>query len=136
MKNLATYDLGLATLEKFHGDHVGAAMVESMKDIAPDFADIVIDTGFGRVVSRPGLEPKIRALVTIASCTTLGHAAPQLRAHIESALKLGASRQEIIEVILQISFYAGFPAATNAFTIVKEVFQAEDNQYEIMQPNA
>ena len=73
-------------------------------------------------MSRPGIDLKTRQLVTVASCVTLGHAQPQLRAHIEGALNVGATREEIVEVILQVALYAGFAAATNAMLLAKEVF--------------
>ena len=70
-----------------------------------------------------GLDLLTREYLLIASCTTLGHAVPQLKAHIDAALKLGAARQQIIEVILQMTFYAGGAAVSNALAHAKEVFK-------------
>ena len=61
----------------------------------------------------------------MASCVTLGHAVPQLRAHIEGALNVGATPQEIVEVILQVCLYAGFAAGTNAMLLAADVFKAK-----------
>jgi len=59
--------------------------------------------------------------VLIASCVTLGHAEPQVRAHVEAALAIGATKQQIVEVILQLTFYAGGPAVRNALVSLKDV---------------
>ena len=116
------YKQGEALLNKIHGAHTGEAIVSALGDICPDLADMTIEWGFGEIVSRSGIDLKTRQLVTVASCVTLGHAQPQLRAHIEGALNVGATKEEIVEVILQVALYAGFAAATNAMLLAKEVF--------------
>ncbi len=113
---------GLELLEQLHGGHAGAAMVAEMEDICPAFADMTIDWAIGGVMARPGIDLLTRELVLIASCVTLGHAMPQLRAHAEAALKLGATRDQIIETVLQMTFYAGGPAVRNSLVVLKEVF--------------
>ena len=52
----------------------------------------------------------------------MGNAAPQLKVHIHGALNVGCSEQEVLEVIMQMAVYAGFPAALNGLTVAKEVF--------------
>ena len=99
-------------------------MIEAMKDICPDFATMSIDWAMGGIMARPGLDLLTREYIIIASCVTLGHAAPQLRAHIEAAMKLGATRQQIIEVIPQTIFYAGGAAVANALGVANEAFKA------------
>ena len=79
--------------------------------MCPDLARMTIEWGFGDIVSRPGIDLKTRELVTIASCVTLGHAVPQLRAHIEGALNVGATPQEIVEVILKCACMPALPRA-------------------------
>ena len=116
------YKQGEALLNKIHGAHTGEAIVSALDDICPDLASMTIEWGFGEIVSRQAIDLKTRQLVTVASCVTLGHAQPQLRAHIEGALNVGATREEIVEVILQVALYAGFAAATNAMLLAKEVF--------------
>ena len=116
------YKKGEALLNKIHGAHTGEAIVSALNDICPDLAGMTIEWGFGEIVSRSGIDLRTRQLVTVASCVTLGHAQPQLRAHIEGALNVGATKEEIVEVILQVALYAGFAAATNAMLLAKEVF--------------
>lgn len=113
---------GLALLRKLHGAHSGEQLIASLRDICPDFADMTIEWAIQGVMSRPGLDLVTRELLLIAACTTLGFATPQLRAHIEAAASVGATRQQIIETILQMTFYAGGAATSNALRIAAEVF--------------
>jgi len=119
-----TYAKGLALLDQLHGGEAGEQMVKAMKDICPDFSTMTIEWAMAGIMGRPGLDLLTREYVVIASCVTLGHATPQLRAHIASALKLGASKEQIVEVILQNLFYAGGAAVANALGVAQEVFAA------------
>ena len=119
-----TYTKGLALLNRLHGGEAGEQMVEAMKDICPDFSTMTIEWAMGGIMARPGIDLLTREYIVIGSCVTLGHATPQLRAHIASALKLGASKEQIVEVILQTLFYAGGAAVANALNVAKEVFAA------------
>jgi len=112
---------GLELLEQLHGGHAGEAMVNEMRDICPAFADMTIDWALGGVMARPGLDLLTRHFVIIASCVTLGHAEPQLRAHVEAALNIGATKEQIVESILQLTFYAGGPAVRNSLMSVRDL---------------
>jgi 4-carboxymuconolactone decarboxylase len=69
-----------------------------------------------------------REIATIAALTAMGTATPQLKVHIEAGLNVGLSRDEIIEVLMQMSVYAGFPAALNGLFAAKEVFKSLDGE--------
>ena len=112
---------GWQMLNQINSD-AGERILALLKDIAPDMAKLVIEFPYGDIYSRPGLDLKTRELITIASLTTLGYAKDQLKAHIYNALNAGCSREEIIEVMMQMSVYAGFPAALNALLVAKDVF--------------
>lgn len=114
-------ELGLATLQGITGGS-GAAVVQSMSDIAPDLADWIVSFSYGDVMSRPGLDRRTRQLATIAALTALGTAEPQLKVHINGGLNVGCKTSEIVEVILQMTVYAGFPAAINGLNVAREVF--------------
>ncbi len=118
------YQRGLAQLEAVSGTH-GAKVVKSLEDIAPDLGRYIVEFAYGDIFARPGLDLKTRELATVAALTATGTATAQLRVHIQAALHVGASRHEIIETILQIIPYAGFPAALNAVTVAREAFGAE-----------
>ncbi|MDF1759072.1 MAG: carboxymuconolactone decarboxylase family protein [Coxiellaceae bacterium] len=117
----AIYDKGLKLLNKLHGGQAGEQMVAELFELSPELVDMTIRWAFGEVHSRPGIDLKIRELVTIASCITDGAIQPQLRAHYEAALKIGVTQQQIVEVILQMIFYAGMAKASNALRLLKEV---------------
>lgn len=124
--NPVNYEKGLKLLNRLHGGHVGEKIINDMRQICPDYARFTIEVGFGDIMSRPQLDLKTRELAIVASCVTLGHVAPQLRAHIEAALAIGATKEEIIEIIFQTALYAGFAAATNAMYIAKEIFETRE----------
>ena len=115
---------GLRALQEITGA-TGPEVVESLRDIAPDFADWIVDFSYGEVMTRPGLDRRSRQFATIAALTALGNAAPQLKVHIGGALNVGCKPQEIIEVILQMAVFAGFPAAINALNVAREVFNEQ-----------
>lgn len=97
-------------------------MIAALADIAPDFATYVFEFPFGDIYSRPGLDLRAREIATIAALAALGNAAPQLKVHIEAGLNVGLSREEIVEIMMQMAVYAGFPAALNGLFAAKEVF--------------
>lgn len=115
------YLRGLAKLKEVDG-HAGENVINSLSDIAPDFARLLIEFPFGDIYSRPGLDLKSREIAVVAALTALGNATPQLKVHIEGALNVGCTEQEIIEVIMQMAVYAGFPCALNGIFAAKEVF--------------
>jgi 4-carboxymuconolactone decarboxylase len=124
------YDRGIEALEKITGAS-GSTVVENLKDIAPELADWIIEFSYGDVLSRPSLDLRSRQFATIAALTAMGTAAPQLRVHINGALNVGCKPGEIVEVILQMAVYAGFPAAINAINIAREVFDERAVQTDI-----
>jgi len=92
-----------------------------------DWNEFSISTVMGDVWGRPGLEPKQRAMITIGVLTALGKP-EQLRSYITAGLNLGLTREEICEIILQISVYAGFPTAIQGFGVANEVFSDQDGE--------
>jgi len=123
------YLRGAAKLKEIDGD-VGQRVIDSLVDIAPDFARYIIEFPFGDIYSRPGLDLKSREIATIAALAAMGNARPQLEVHIAAALNVGCSRQEVVEVMMQMAVYAGFPAALNGLFAAKEVFRSCDEAVE------
>ena len=113
---------GWAQLKAIDGE-AGEQVIESLKAIAPDLARYVIEFPFGDIYSRPGLDLKSREIATVAALTAMGNARAQLKVHIQAALNVGCTREEIVEVIMQMAVYAGFPAALNGIAVVKEVLE-------------
>jgi 4-carboxymuconolactone decarboxylase len=121
------FNRGWAKLKEIDGE-AGERVIESLKDIAPDLARYTIEFPFGDVYSRPGLDLKSREIATVAALTALGTAAPQLKVHIHGALNVGCTREEIVEIMIQMAVYAGFPAALNGIFAAKEVFTERDKK--------
>lgn len=103
-------------------DHAGEKVIAALKDIAPDLGRHIVEFGFGQIYTRPGLTLRQRELATVAMLAALGNATPQLKVHIEAALNVGLSREEIVETLIQTAVYAGFPASLNAVFAAQEVF--------------
>jgi 4-carboxymuconolactone decarboxylase len=123
--NSERYEKGWEKLKEIDGE-AGERLIESLKDIAPDLAKYIIEFPFGDIFQRPGLDLKSREMANVAALTALGYATPQLKAHINGALNVGCTRQEIVEIIIQMAVYAGFPAALNGMFAAKEVFSERD----------
>lgn len=121
------YTKGLKNLEKIHPE-ASKTLMNNLQDIAPDLGRFVVEFPYGDVYDRPGLDLKSREIATIAALTALGDTKPELKDHIKGALNVGCNRQEIIEVIIQMAVYAGFPRAINGVTIAKEVFEELDRK--------
>ena len=100
--------------------------VEAIREIAPLFATVNVEFAFGDLYGDESsvLDQKTRELATIAALTVQGFSMPQLRIHIDAALRCGANQQEVVEIITQMIAYCGFPAATNAIMAAKEVFKS------------
>tara|TARA_Y100001938_G_scaffold129481_1_gene184429 strand:- start:518 stop:904 length:387 start_codon:yes stop_codon:yes gene_type:complete len=122
MSNESRYQQGLAKLKEIDGE-AGERVVESLAGIAPDFARYLVEFPFGDIYSRPGLDLKNREIAVVAALTALGNAAPQLKVHVHGALNVGVSCTEIVETMMQMAVYAGFPAALNGLAVAREVFE-------------
>lgn len=128
---------GARTLSHIHSGH-GESVVAALGEIAPDFAKLLVEFPFGDLYSRPGLDLRSRQIATISALVTLGHAERELKWHIRGGLNVGLTRDEIVEIIMQMAVYAGFPAAVNALFVAKEVFSeiGEETAEEIRQEDA
>ncbi|RAH95409.1 4-carboxymuconolactone decarboxylase [Acuticoccus sediminis] len=112
---------GKRALAEIDGE-AGHNVVAALAGIAPDFANNLFEFPFGDIYSRPGLDLRAREIATIAALTAMGTATPQLKVHIEAGLNVGVRKEEVIEIIMQMAVYAGFPAALNGLFAAKEVF--------------
>ncbi|WP_444930145.1 carboxymuconolactone decarboxylase family protein [Microbulbifer sp. SSSA002] len=90
----------------------------------PGIGESVVDFAYGQQYSRPGLDLKSRYIATIAALTAIGgQTSPQLKVNIQGALKAGLTKEEIGEIIWQMSLYGGFPSSINALNTALEVFE-------------
>jgi 4-carboxymuconolactone decarboxylase len=98
----------------------------SLGDVAPQLATYVLETIYGEIYQSPTLDSRTRQIVTVAALATLGTAAPQLRTHIGGALRCGVTRDELVEIMMQLAPFAGVAAAINGVAACREVFAAAD----------
>jgi len=127
MKKSDRFEQGWNKLLETQGE-AGVRTMEYLRETAPDLVKYVIEFPFGDVYTRPGLDLKTREIAAVAALTAMGNAAPQLKAHIQGALNVGCTRQEVIEIIVQMATFAGFPAAVNGMLAAKDVFEKRDKK--------
>ncbi|MEF3303227.1 carboxymuconolactone decarboxylase family protein [Paenibacillus sp. GYB003] len=121
------YAKGLKIFEEMAGPD-GLRAVDGVRKLCPDMAELMVSNGFGDIYTRPGLDLRQRELVTLSSLITQG-ATEQLPMHVHAALNVGLTPEEIVEVVLQCTAYAGFPKALSAFQIVMEQFRQRNVAY-------
>ncbi len=104
------------------GDKATENLLEAYGEIAPDFARYLIDFAFGEIYAREG-DLKHREIVAIASLTTMGGCDAQLETHIHGAFNVGLTEPEVVETVMTLIPYIGFPRALSAMAIVKRVVE-------------
>ena len=98
------------------------SILDSLASFSPDLERFVVEFGYADVFDREGLSDQSRQLITISALAALGNAAPQLEFHINGALNVGCSPEQIIETFIHVTIYAGFPAALNVVSVARKVF--------------
>ncbi|HEU0075018.1 MAG TPA: carboxymuconolactone decarboxylase family protein [Dehalococcoidia bacterium] len=91
----------------------------------PKLSEMTQDMLFGDVWETPGLSKRDRSVVTVAVNTAL-YRTEQLRSHINRALDNGVTKEEIVQIITHVTFYAGWPTGVNGAAVASEVFQSRN----------
>jgi 4-carboxymuconolactone decarboxylase len=112
----------LALLERLEPGAPGR-VTENLDGFHAEAAELLLGFAFTDVVAREGIVLKTREMLTVAMLAAMGTAPGQLEFHMRAALNTGVSRQEIVEIVLQVAVYAGIPAAMNAITAAKSAFR-------------
>ncbi|MEU6552577.1 carboxymuconolactone decarboxylase family protein [Streptomyces sp. NPDC046915] len=112
---------GLEVLKRVDGE-AGQRVVDSLADISPELGHQVVSWAFGEIYDRPGLAPRDRQLVTLGVLTALGGCEAQLDVHVNAALNVGLTPEQIVEALLHSAVYCGMPRALNATFAAKKVF--------------
>lgn len=119
--NILSLSKGKTNLAMIEGSD-RASIVEALQDISPDLANLAITFVYGDIYSRPGLTLQHRQLATVAALAAMGGLTPQLKFHIAGALNVGCPETQMVELMLHLAVYAGFPAALNGTAALREVF--------------
>lgn len=113
----------LALLESLDPE-APSRVAENLDALSDDFLEVILGFAFVDVVSRPGLDLRTREMLTVSALMAMGTAPGQLEFHIRAALNVGVTREEIVEILLQIAVYAGVPACMNGIAAAKKAFSA------------
>ncbi len=118
----ATFDKGLEIRRKV----LGAEYVDNAFATADDFnrplQELVTQYCWGEVWGRPGLDHKTRSMLNLAMISALNRP-HEVRAHVRGAINNGLTKDQIMEVLLQVAIYCGVPAAVDSFRIARDTFK-------------
>lgn len=114
------YERGEKLLRTIDGDKVADNLIARYENLAPDFTRYLVEFAFGEIYAREG-DLKQRELIAIASLATMGGCDAQLETHVHGAFNVGLSEGEIVEAVMTLIPYVGFPKALNAMSVVKRV---------------
>jgi 4-carboxymuconolactone decarboxylase len=121
------FEKGMAVRKSVLGAEYVARAEANKTEFDADWQRYVTENAWGAVWTRPGLEKKVRSMLTIAMLASLGRH-EELAAHIRATRNTGATRDEVKEVLLQVAVYAGAPAANSAFAIAKRVYKEMESE--------
>jgi len=117
------FENGLAMLETMVGEAEAERIRQGWREISPDLERLILEFVAGRIWTRSGLDLKTRSLSTVAALTALGRTSA-LELNIRMALGNGSTKEDVLEIMLHMAPYAGFPAAWDAMKIAARVFAA------------
>ena len=118
------FEKGMSIL-KITNEETIEDIFKELEDIAPDLGRFIVEFPYSEIYTRNEVDLKTRELCTVAALTSIG-TIPQLKDHINAALAVGNTPREIVEIIMQMSAYCGFPKSINAMMAAKEVFIEKD----------
>ena len=121
MERSEAYRRGEAIRTEVFGEE-GVQRAQRLAKLDPGLANYIMECVWGGILSRPGLDRKTRELITLASVTSLSQL-PEVEQHVNGALNVGATKQEVIECIVQMAVYAGMPICLNAMHVAEKVFR-------------
>ncbi|HEY1976989.1 MAG TPA: carboxymuconolactone decarboxylase family protein [Candidatus Baltobacteraceae bacterium] len=117
---------GERLLRKVDGDRVADNLLREYESVAPDFTRYLVEFAFGEIYAREG-DLRHKELIAIASLATMGGCDRQLETHVHGAFNVGLTESEIVEAVMTLIPYVGFPRALNAMAVVKRVIEKRRN---------
>lgn len=117
------YAIGQKKLMQILGEETAKELSANLNKIHPDLDSLITEFVYGHLYKDELLDLKTRQLCTIAALTVIGKYKPHLKTHIAGAMRVGATKAEILGVILQMIAYAGFPSAMTALVAAQDVFE-------------
>ena len=123
------YLRGVDIAEQLAAGSLEEFLTGRVAELAPDFARMAIEFPFGDLYAREVLDLRSREIVAISSLAAVGDTGPHLRIHIRAAIKLGLTKAEIVEILMQTAIYVGFPAALNALSSCHDLLTDEQPRH-------
>lgn len=108
--------------------------IQRLAQVAPDLARFTVEFAYGDILSRPGLDLRLRQIATVAALMAHGSLQPQLKYHMTGFLNAGGEPAELVEMLFQAVAILGFPVAINAVGIVREIFRERDLVFDPIAP--
>lgn len=127
MEDKQRHEAGLKVRRAVLGDAYVERSLAKRNAFTTEFQDLITRYAWGEIWTRPGLERRIRSLITLSMLIALNRD-EEFRLHIRSARNNGVTREEIKEMLLQSAIYCGVPAANTAFRSANEVFEQMDRE--------
>ena len=121
------FDKGMAIRKAVLGADYVARAEASKTDFDADWQRYVAEHAWAAVWARPGLDKKIRSMLTVAMLASLGRQ-EELALHIRATRNTGVTPDEVKEVLLQVAVYAGAPAANSGFAVAKRIYKEMENE--------
>jgi 4-carboxymuconolactone decarboxylase len=120
-----SYERGQAVRREVLGESYVEQASARSTEFTRDFQTLVAEFAWGTIWARPGLDRRSRSMITLTALVARGHH-EELALHIAAALRIGLSREEIKEVLLQTAVYCGVPDANAAFRVAQRVLDEID----------
>lgn len=114
------HEIGKKRIREIIGDKA-ENIIQMFEAISPDFANYIVDFGYGDLYARDGLSDKYRELAAVACLIGQGNTGLPLKAHLKGMLNVGWTKEEIIELLIFLVGYKGFPDCVNAMLVLKEI---------------
>jgi 4-carboxymuconolactone decarboxylase len=123
--NKELFDKGLEIRKSVLGKEFVENSLRNADDFNMPMQELATEYCWGYVWGRPGLDKRTRSFLNLAMIAALNRP-HELKIHVQGALRNGLTRQEIMEVFLQVAIYCGVPAGVDSFRIAKEAFAEYD----------
>lgn len=118
---MSTHEKGLQRITEILGVN-GQEILKKYQKLSPDFADYVVNFGYGDLYSRKGLTDKTREVIALTSLVTQGKTGVAFKAHVIGMLNVGWTQTEVIEMLIFLIGFVGFPSVVEAINAAQEVF--------------
>jgi 4-carboxymuconolactone decarboxylase len=123
--NKELFDKGLEIRKSVLGKEFVENSIKNADDFNMPMQELATEYCWGYVWGRPGLDKRTRSFLNLAMIAALNRP-HELKIHVQGALRNGLTRQEIMEVFLQVAIYCGVPAGVDSFRIAREAFAEYD----------